>query len=89
MVVEGRHNRQAADKTALTLHEFGIKSIPFDGKHISEAQATWRRFGKGHHPAALNMADCAAYATAVIAGEQLLFKGDDFAKTDVPRVEWK
>ena len=43
----------------------------------------WRRYGKGNHPAALNFGDCFAYALAVATGEPLLFKGNDFAQTDV------
>jgi ribonuclease VapC len=46
----------------------------------------YRRFGKGRHPAALNFGDLFAYALARTSGEPLLFKGDDFAKTDVSRV---
>ena len=43
----------------------------------------WRSFGKGRHPAALNLGDCFAYALAKSRGMPLLFKGDDFPKTDV------
>ncbi|HEY7813119.1 MAG TPA: type II toxin-antitoxin system VapC family toxin [Nakamurella sp.] len=50
------------------------------------ARSAHRRFGRGSgHPARLNYADCFAYALAVDAGEPLLFKGDDFARTDVLR----
>ncbi|CAN5295645.1 hypothetical protein BH09PSE1_BH09PSE1_29370 [soil metagenome] len=41
------------------------------------------RFGKGRHPAALNMGDCFAYACAKSLAVPLLYKGDDFAQTDV------
>lgn len=41
------------------------------------------RFGKGRHPAALNMGDCFAYACARSLGVPLLFKGDDFSRTDI------
>ena len=44
----------------------------------------WRRFGKGRHPAALNFGDCFAYALAHVIGEPLLYKGSDFARTDIP-----
>jgi len=44
------------------------------------------RFGKGRHPAKLNIADCCSYATAAIAGEPLLCVGNDFAKTDLELV---
>ena len=43
----------------------------------------WNRFGKGRHPAALNFGDCFSYALAAALGEPLLFKGDDFAQTDI------
>ncbi len=59
---------------------------------VTEAQArtareAYRDFGKGSgHPAKLNFGDCFAYALAKIAGEPLLFKGDDFSQTDVQSV---
>jgi uncharacterized protein with PIN domain len=48
------------------------------------AVAAWWRYGKGRHRAAVNFGDCLAYATATVAGESLLAKGDDFTQTDVP-----
>jgi ribonuclease VapC len=51
------------------------------------AQRAYRRYGKGLHSAGLNFADCVAYALATDSGEPLLFKGDDFAQTDVLRVD--
>jgi ribonuclease VapC len=45
--------------------------------------ACFQRYGKGRHPARLNFADCLVYASAKGAGARLLFKGDDFGKTDV------
>ncbi len=50
------------------------------------ARVAWRRFGKGRHPAALSYGDCFASALAVDRGEPLLFKGDDFGRTDVAAV---
>ena len=47
------------------------------------AVAVFSRFGKGRHPAALNFGDCFAYACARQHGMPLLYKGDDFAKTDI------
>jgi ribonuclease VapC len=41
-------------------------------------------YGKGNHPAGLNIGDCCAYALAKYSGEPLLFKGGDFALTDIP-----
>ena len=47
------------------------------------ARDAYRDFGKGRHPAKLNFGDCFAYALAKFTGEPLLFKGDDFAQTDI------
>ena len=47
------------------------------------ARAAFRTYGKGRHPAALNFGDCFSYALAKISGEPLLFKGNDFSKTDI------
>ena len=43
----------------------------------------YARFGKGRHPAKLNMGDCFAYACAKANNARLLYKGDDFARTDL------
>lgn len=47
------------------------------------ARQAYSDFGKGRHPAGLNFGDCFAYALSKVAGEPLLFKGNDFGKTDV------
>jgi ribonuclease VapC len=47
------------------------------------ARKAWTRFGKSRHPAALNFGDCLAYALSSATGEPLLYKGNDFAQTDV------
>lgn len=47
------------------------------------AREAFRRFGKGNHPAKLNLGDCFAYALAKARGKPLLFKGDDFRRTDI------
>lgn len=50
------------------------------------ARQAYLEFGKGNHPAGLNFGDCFAYALAKASGLPLLYKGDDFAKTDVAKV---
>lgn len=61
-----------------------IEIVPFDSAQASIARDVYRRYGKGSgHPAALNYGDCFSYALAAHTGEPLLFKGDDFTKTDV------
>lgn len=68
--------------------EAGVVAIPFDDEHWPVALAAFRRFGKGRHAAALNLGDCLTYAVAMLAGEPLLFVGDDFPRTDVPAVAY-
>lgn len=52
------------------------------------AREAYRSFGKGRHRAGLNLGDCFAYALAKDKGEPLLFKGDDFRRTDVEVAEY-
>lgn len=63
--------------------EIGANVVSFDDDQSRIARDAFARFGKGIHPAGLNFGDCAAYALAVAEAEPLLFKGTDFAKTDV------
>jgi ribonuclease VapC len=56
---------------------------PVSEHHVRIARQAYIDFGKGNHPAGLNFGDCFAYALAKATGEPLLFKGDDFCKTDV------
>lgn len=65
-----------------------LQVIPFTSMHADLARDAWLRFGKGRHPASLNIGDCCSYAVARYAGLPLLFKGEDFAKTDLERVPW-
>jgi ribonuclease VapC len=88
MVLESRRGVDSTEDLQAFLDELDVQIIPFDHRHMEEAREAWRRFGKGRHPAGLNMADCAAYATAVLAGEPLLFKGDDFNRTGISAVVW-
>jgi len=68
------------------LRELDLAVVAFDGEQAEIARSAFRRFGKGRHPAGLNFGDCAAYALARASGEPLLFKGEDFAQTDVANV---
>ena len=51
--------------------------------HADIARQAYLDFGKGNHPAGLNFGDCFAYALSKSTGLGLLFKGDDFSRTDV------
>ena len=61
----------------------GIAVADIGATEAEAAFDAWRKFGKGRHPAALNLGDCFAYALAMSRDLPLLFKGDDFPKTDV------
>lgn len=65
------------------MHTSGAHLVPLGAEHVNLAVQAWRRFGKGRHPAGLNLGDCYAYAVAVAADAPLLYKGDDFPQTDV------
>ena len=56
---------------------------PFTEEHALAARHGFSEYGKGRHPAGLNLGDCFSYALAKVTGEPLLFKGNDFRKTDV------
>ena len=65
------------------LADNGVEIAPFDEAQVRAAADAFDRFGKGIHPARLNLADCAAYALARTMDAPLLFKGDDFSETDL------
>ena len=61
----------------------GLTIVAFDAGHVAAAREGFRRFGKGRHRAGLNFGDCCAYALAKTLDVPLLFKGNDFALTDI------
>ena len=61
----------------------GIAIVQVTPEQAHLARQAYRKFGKGNHPAKLNLGDCFAYALAKARNEPLLFKGDDFRLTDV------
>ena len=83
MIVEERGGRLAS----LRLDEFfrtaGIEVAPVTVEQASAARTAWRYFGRHKHSARLDFGDCFAYALAKIAGEPLLFTGEDFGRTDI------
>lgn len=80
-------DRQAAPEAGRQCEMFfrraGIVIEPFTVEQAYLARQAFQDFGKGRHPAGLNFGDCFAYALAKATGEPLLFKGDDFRKTDI------
>lgn len=67
----------------LIIEDLSLEIVPVDGAQWRAAADALIRFGKGRHPARLNLGDSFAYALAKTTGEPLLFKGDDFARTDL------
>lgn len=86
LVLTGRLGISGRTLLARFVQESGIDVEPFTEEHWSVALDAFARYGKGHHPAALNFGDCMSYATSRIAGRPLLCVGDDFPKTDLPLV---
>jgi ribonuclease VapC len=68
------------------LSELSIRVAPADERQAAIATEAYTRYGKGRHPAGLNFGDLFAYALAKLRDEPLLFKGDDFSKTDIKRL---
>jgi len=60
-----------------------VEVVRLTAEHAALAREGWRRHGRGRHPAGLNLGDCFACAMAESLDQPLLFKGDDFARTDV------
>jgi ribonuclease VapC len=83
MILISRVGRDAVRDLDLVLQLFNIQIVPFTDGQARLAREAFRRFGKGRHPAQLNFGDCMAYALARETGEELLFKGTNFAQTDI------
>ena len=86
MVLESKFGIRGKTSLLRFLQEFEIETLPFGDEHARVAMDAYRRFGKGRHPAKLNMGDCFSYATAYVAREPLLCIGDDFTQTDLDLV---
>ena len=82
-VVESRTGPLGGDQLDALIERAGIEVVPISAEQATIARRAWRRFGKGRHAAGLNLGDCLAYALAESTREPLLFKGDDFARTDI------
>ncbi len=83
IVVESRGGAEAGHELENFLESAEIEPMPVTTAHLVAARRAWRQFGRGRHPAALGFGDCFAYALAQVSGEPLLYKGDEFTRTDV------
>lgn len=83
IVVEARYGEEGGHQLDRLIQQAAVSVADVTTEHVEVARDAFRRFGKGRHPAGLNFGDCFAYALAVARGDPLLFKGVDFARTDV------
>lgn len=85
IVLSGKLKVDARPVVDRIIADYGLQIVDFDGSQLALAFEAVARFGKGRHPAKLNLGDCLAYALSKTSGEPLLFKGGDFSRTDVAR----
>ena len=83
IVAISRAGAEAEMKVDLLLVRIDAEIISVDAAQAVFARSTFRTFGKGRHPAQLNFGDCFSYSLSKTLNEPLLFKGQDFSKTDV------
>ena len=83
VVMRARHGDEGVRDVRLLLQAANAEVVPFDAEQAEIAVSAFERFGKGRHPAALNLGDLFAYALAASRGLPLAYVGDDFARTVV------
>ena len=90
-VIAGRYGDASAwDPLDALLVRLGVEIVAHDAVLARIARMAFLRFGKGRDSARLNFGDCASYALAKAHNVPLLFKGDDFARTDIAMaVAWE
>ena len=86
LVMSGRRGEVGVQSLDALLKLASIEIVPVDAALAGIAYQAWLQYGKGRHPAGLNFGDCFSYALAKQRQESLLFKGEDFSKTDIGRV---
>ena len=83
IVIHTRKGPSGVRELDLLLQSAGATIVSVDADQVLLARAAYETFGKGRHPAALNLGNCCSYALSRSSGEPLLFKGNDFSQTDV------
>ena len=83
IVIESQIGPDAGRQCDAFFRRAGIAIEPVTIEQAHLARQAFLDFGKGRHAAGLNFGDCFAYALAKITGEPLLFKGEDFKRTDI------
>jgi ribonuclease VapC len=83
IVLESRYGEAGIRELDLMIQRLPIEIRPVDFDQLEWARFAFHTYGRGHHPAKLNFGDCFSYALSKITGEPLLYKGADFAQTDL------
>lgn len=83
IVVAARLGPEGPRELNRLLEAGGVRVVAFDEAQSRSAHQAWVAFGRGNSPARLNLGDCFSYALAKETGRALLFKGEDFSKTDL------
>lgn len=83
IVALGRRGEPGLEQLVALTKALRLDVVPVTDEQASLAIDAILRFGNGRHPAGLNYGDCFSYALAKVTSEPLLFKGDDFSRTDV------
>ena len=86
IVLQARVGARGLTDLRAFLREFDVRLVPFGDEHWRQAASAFAKFGKGRHPAALNLGDCLTYAVAKLSGQPLLCLGNDFTQTDLELV---
>ena len=83
IILDSRIGHQDSSELDEFIVSVGLEVEPVTLDQVRVARHAYRTYGRGNHPAGLNFGDCFAYALAKTAGLSLLFKGDDFTRTDI------
>ncbi len=86
VVIESRKGPAGGRDLDLLLGRINAEVVAFSAAQFALARTAYRTFGKGHHPAGLNLGDCCSYALARLTGEPLLAKGNDLPQTGINMV---
>lgn len=88
IVITAKKGEAGSRELDLLLHRAQMELVALNAAQLELARKGWLAYGKGRHPAGLNIGDCCSYALARQAAEPLLFVGDDLAQTDVQAVRY-
>ncbi len=88
IVITAKKGEAGGRELDLLLHRCQVETVGLSADQSDLARKGWLTYGKGRHPAGLNIGDCCSYALAKYSGEAILFLGDDFQRTDLQVVDY-